>query len=66
MWCFVINIILNFKSQGSENIELFGKEPRTLTIKRYETLAIANSKVHIKVSSFTLLGIKLWLKGLYF
>ena len=47
-------------------IDLFGKGPRTLTVKRYETLAIADLKVHIKMSSFTLLEIKLWLKGVYF
>ena len=61
-----MNISLNFKSQGSEKIELFGKGPITLTIKRYETLAIADLKVHIKMLSFTLLEIKLWLKEFVF
>ena len=49
-----------------KKLSFFGKRPRTLTINRYETLAIADLKVHIKMLSFTFLEKQLWLKGVYF
>ena len=58
---FVIEIALNFKSQGTEKIKLFSQETYKFQILGHETLRIANYK-YVKIFRFVMLDIKLWLK----
>ena len=58
---FVIEIALNFKSQGNEKGKLSSQETYNFQNLRNETLIFADYK-YVKIFRFAMLDIKLWLK----
>ncbi len=56
---FVIRISLNFKSQGTEKIELFSQGTDEGPNLIFETLGIADYE-YVKNSNITMLNITLW------
>ena len=59
--CFVIRICLNVKSQRTKKIEVFSQRTDDSKNLRCETLYISDYE-YVNISSFTVLGIKLWLE----
>ena len=59
---FQVKIALNFKSQGTEKIELFSQEAYNFQNLRNETLDIVGYEC-AKIFDFALFDMKLWLKG---
>ena len=60
---FQIKIALNFKSQGTEKLELFFQGTYDSQNLRYETLAIADYE-YVKISRIAVMDIKLRMKDL--
>ena len=58
---FQIKIALNFKSPGTEKLEIFSQGTYGSQNLRYETLVIAHYK-YIKISRIAVMDIKLWMK----
>ena len=58
---FQIKTALNFKSQGTENFELFSQGTYDSQNLRYVTLVIADYE-HVKISRIAVMDIKLWMK----
>ena len=59
---FVIRIFSHIEFQETEKIKLFSEEIDDSQNLRYQTLVIADYDF-VKISIFTVLGTKLWLKG---
>ena len=57
----MIRICLNVKSQGTIKIEVFSQGTDDSKNLKCETLYIGNYK-YVNISSFAVLGIKLWLE----
>ena len=60
---FQIKIALNFKSQGTEKLELFFQGTYDSQNLRYETLVIADYE-YVKISRIAVMDIKLRMKDL--
>ena len=58
---FVIRMFLNIKSQRTKKIKVFSQETDDSKNLTFETLYIGDYK-YINISSFAVLGIKLWLE----
>ena len=57
----MIRICLNVKSQRTKKIEVFSQGTVDSKNLRCETLCIGDCE-HVKISSFAMLGIELWLE----
>ena len=57
----MIRICLNVKSQGTKKVEVFSQGTDNSKNLRCKTLHIRDYE-HINISSFAVLGIKLWLE----
>ena len=58
---FQIKFALNFKSQGTENFEVFSQGTYDSQNLRYGTLVIVDYEC-VKISRISVMDIKLWMK----